>query len=103
MADLVGVSLTTQEIRNITSNIKSISADMDVSMKNFQSCMQTLTGQAEGGLIDQTVTAGQQLFDGVMQLSKCFLNLGLKIGDYLNMMIRQDSNMAAYLREQIEK
>ncbi len=102
MTDLVGVSLTTQEIRNITTNVQSISADMDETMKNFQSCMSTLTGQAEGGLIDQTVTAGEQLFNGVMQLSKCFLRLGLKIGDYLNAMITRDSDMASYLRNQIE-
>lgn len=99
---LAGVKLTTSELRAITGDIKGISGDIDGIMKDFQSIMTTLTGQSEGGLINQTTTAATQLFDGVMKLSKCFLNLGLKIGDYLNAMLSGDQNLAMELRERIE-
>lgn len=102
VADLSGVKLTTNEIRDITQTIKDISGDVDSTMQEFQNIMAKLTGQSEGGLIDQTITAAEQLFNGVMRLSKCFLNLGLKIGDYLNAVLNRDSEMAGYLRQQIE-
>ncbi|WP_418745979.1 hypothetical protein [Frisingicoccus sp.] len=102
-AGLTGVKLTTQEVRNITGNIKGISSDVDDTMGEFQEIMTKLTGQSEGGLIDQTVTAAQQLFNGITDLAKCFLNLGLKIGDYLNAVLQNDSDMAQNLRDQIER
>lgn len=102
-SSLSGVKLTTSEVRAITGDIKGISGDIDNIMKDFQSTMATLTGQSEGGLINQTVTAAEQLLDGVMELSKCFLNLGLKIGDYLSAMLSGDQDLAMQLREQIER
>lgn len=103
MADLVGVTLTTSAIREITGNLKTISEEIEDTTKNFNNTMKTLTGQAEGGLIEQTTTAAEQLYDGVIKLSKCFLDLGIHIGDYLKMMLTHDSEQAQRLREQIER
>lgn len=102
-SDLTGVKLMTSEVKMITGDIKDISKDIDDIMGNFKNIMAELTGQSEGGLIDQTVTAAEQLYDGVISLSKCFLNLGLKIGDYLKTMITGDQELAMHLREQIER
>ena len=103
MAGITGVALTTSEVKAITNNIKTISSDVDEIMRDFNNTMTTLTGQAEGGLIDKTKTATTQLFDAVGNLSKCILRIGLKIGDYLKMMLTQDSNLADKLRNEIER
>lgn len=102
-SSLAGVKLTTSEVRAITEDIKSVSGDIDIIMKDFQSTMTTLTGQSEGGLINQTVTAAERLFDGAMELCRCFVDLGIKIGDYLNVMLSGDQDLAMQLREQIER
>ncbi len=99
---LLGVKFTTNEVKDITGNMKSISGDIDNIMQDFNNTMGTLTGQAEGGLIDQTKTAAVQLYEGTCALANCFLDLGIKIGDYLKMMITQDSDMAQTLRDKIE-
>lgn len=102
MADLVGAKLTTEALRNITSDIGDISKEVDGIMTNFQSTMQKISGNAEGSIVEQITDTGTQLFDGVMKLSNCFLNLGLKIGDYLKAMLTHDSDLAQSLRDRIE-
>lgn len=102
-SDLAGVKLTTSEVKSITEDIKGISSDLDDIMGNFKNIMSELTGQSEGGLIEQTVVAAEQLYDGVIALAKCFLDLGLKIGEYLNAMLTGDQELAMQLREQIER
>lgn len=102
-AGLTGVKLTTQEVKAITENIKGITADIDETMGLFNNIMYQMTGSSEGGLIDQTVLFAEKLYDGIKDLAKCFLDLGLRIGDYLNAVLTLDSDMAQNLRDQIEK
>lgn len=102
MADLVGAKLTTEALRSITSDIGDISKEVDGIMTNFQSTMKKISGNAEGSIVEQITDTGIQLFDGVMKLSNCFLNLGLKIGDYLKAMLTHDSDLAQSLRDRIE-
>lgn len=100
--DLTGASLTTTEIREITKNIEQISKDIDSTMGNVDDIMTTLTGQSEGGLIDKTTEAVQQL-NKLMDVLVCsILNIGLKIGEYLNVMLTQDQEGADILRKSIE-
>ena len=49
------------------------------------------------------MVAAEQLYDGVIRLAKCFLDLGMKIGDYLTTMLSGDQELAMQLREQIER
>lgn len=100
---LVGVKLTTSSVRDITKDLEDISGSLKTIIGNFKDIMETMTGQSEGGLIDQTVTAGEQLYDGGIALAKCFLDLGDKIGSYLQVMLNQDSEMANQLLEQIRR
>lgn len=102
-SDLAGVKLTTSEVRAVTEDIKVITSDINDIMGNFKNIMTELTGQSEGGLIEQTVVAAEQLYDGVIRLAKCFLDLGMKIGDYLTTMLSGDQELAMQLREQIER
>lgn len=100
---LAGVKMTTSQVKGITSDLTTISSDIDEILKNFQGIMAKLTGQSEGGLIDQTATAAEQLYDGGTRLARCCLDLGTKIGDYLNVMISGDSETARQLVEQIRR
>lgn len=102
MADLVGAKLTTEALRGIIGDIESVSKDVDSIMSSFQSTMGKISGDAEGSIVEQITETGIQLFDGVMKLSNCFLNLGLKIGDYLKAMLTHDSDLAQSLRDRIE-
>ncbi len=100
--DLTGASLTTAEVREITKNIEQIGNDLDDTMKSVNDIMTTLTGQSEGGLIEKTTTAVQQL-NKLMDVLVCsILNIGLKIGDYLNVMLTHDKEAAETLRKSIE-
>lgn len=102
MADLVGAKLTAEALREIIGDIESISKDVDTIMGSFHSTMEKISGNAEGSIVEQITDTGIQLFDGVMKLSNCFLNLGLKIGDYLKAMLTHDSDLAQSLRDRIE-
>lgn len=100
--DLTGASLTTSEVREITQNIKNIGNDLNETMKSVNDIMTTLTGQSEGGLIENTITAVQQL-NKLMEVLVCsILNIGLKIGEYLNVMLTQDREGAEILKRSIE-
>lgn len=100
--DLTGASLTTAEVREITKNIEQIGNDLDDTMKSVNDIMTTLTGQSEGGLIEKTTTAVQQLNKLMDVLVSSILNIGLKIGDYLNVMLTHDKEAAETLRKSIE-
>lgn len=100
--DLTGASITTAEVREITQNIKNIGNDLDDTMKSVNDIMTTLTGQSEGGLIENTTTAVQEL-NKLMDVLVCsILNIGLKIGEYLNVMLTQDQEGADILRKSIQ-
>ena len=100
--DLTGASLTTAEVREISGNIKDIGNNIDETMKSVKSIMDTVTGQSEGGLIEQTTTAVQQLNDLCLTLVSCIVNIGIGIGDYLMAMINRDSEAADALRESVQ-
>lgn len=100
--DLTGASLTTSEVRAISADIEQIGKDIDSTMKSVKSIMDTLTGQSEGSLIEQTAAAVQQLFELCATLVACIMNIGLKIGDYLMAMISRDQEAASTLRTSIE-
>lgn len=102
MSDFIGAKLTSQALEEIVSDMKTISGDVDDIMGNFQSTMSKITGNAEGGIVEQIADTGVKLFEGVVKLSGCFLKLGLQIGDYLKMMLTHDSNLAEKLRDRIE-
>ena len=102
MADLAGVKLTTQALRSITGDIQDISKDIDDIMSSFQSTMGKISGDAEGGIVEQITDTGKDLFDGVTTLAKCIMKIGLGIGDYLTMLLNHDSDMAQTLRQRIE-
>jgi phage-related protein len=100
--DLTGASLTTAEVKEISTNIKTIGENIDKTMQSVNSIMTTITGDSEGGLIDQTVTAVQNLNELCATLVAGIMNIGLKIGDYLVTMINQDEDAASALRRSIE-
>lgn len=100
--DLTGASLTTSEVREISGNIEQVAKDIDGTMKSVNSIMATVTGQSEGGLINQTTTAVQQLNTLCETLVSCIMNIGLKIGDYLMAMLNHDQDAASTLRSSIE-
>ena len=100
--DLTGASLTTSEVRAISADIEQIGKNIDSTMQSVKSIMNTVTGQAEGGLIDQTTTAVEQLNDLCTKLVACIMNIGLKIGDYLMTMLNRDQEAAETLRHSIE-
>lgn len=103
MADFSGAKLTTQAIREITEDIKNASSDVTDIMKEFNKTMDEISGNAEGGIVDKIADTGRDLYDGVISLSGCFVDLGIKIGTYLKMMLTHDSEMADRLRERIER
>ena len=72
--DLTGASLTTSEVRAISADIEQIGKNIDSTMQSVKSIMNTVTGQSEGGLIDQTTTAVEQLNDLCTKLVACIFN-----------------------------
>ena len=102
MADLAGVKLTTEALRSITTDLDKIGKDIDNVMTSFQSTMGKISGDAEGGIVEQITNTGEDLFDGVTTLAKCIMRIGIGIGDYLKMMLTHDSDLAQKLRERIE-
>lgn len=100
--DLVGASLTTSEVREISGNIKQIGNDLDETMKTVNDIMTTLTGQSEGGVIDKTSTAVQQLSELAETLVESIINIGIGIGEYLKEMIYQDNQAAETLQKSTE-
>lgn len=100
--DLTGASLTTSQVLEISADIEQIGKDIDNTMKSVKSIMDTITGQSEGGLIEQTTTAVQQLNELCLTLVACIMNIGFKIGDYLTAMLNRDQEAAATLRASVE-
>lgn len=100
--DLTGASLTTSEIRSITSNIDQIGKDIANTMESVNDTMKTLIGQDEGGFINNTATAVQQLNNLTDVLVASLLNIGLKIGKYMDIMLTHDTEAADALRKSIE-
>ena len=103
MADFNGAKLTTQSIREITEDIKNAYSNVTDIMKEFNNTMDEISGNAEGGIVDKIADTGRDLYDGLISLAECFVDLGIKIGDYLKMMLTHDSEMADRLRERIER
>lgn len=103
MADYSGAKLTTQAIRDITDDIKQASEDVTNIMKEFNNTMTEISGNAEGGIVEKIADTGRDLYDGVMSLCGCFVDLGIKIGDYLKLMLTHDSELANRLRERVER
>lgn len=102
MADFTGAFLSTSEVREISADIKQIGEDIKETMGDVKEIMDTVTGQSEGGLIEQTTTAVQQLNELCETLVACIMNIGLKIGDYLTAMLNRDQEAANTLRTSIE-
>lgn len=102
MADFTGASLTTSEIRACMSEIESISEAFDATMDNVNSSLTTMTGQCEGGAIQKAETGVKQLYSLCQTLASCFLDIGMKIGNYLNTMLSHDSDSADALQRSIE-
>lgn len=102
MADLTGAFLSTSEVREISADIKQIGENIKETMGDVKDTMDIVTGDSEGGLIEQTTTAVRQLNELCETLVACIKNIGLKIGDYLMTMINQDQEAANTLRTSIE-
>lgn len=102
MADLAGVALTTSEVRTIVTDIENISREVDETMRNIDGTMTTLTGQSEGGVINKITTAVRELNMLVETLVACIMNIGLKIGEFLSMIINHDSEAAERIQQSIE-
>ena len=100
--DLMGASLTTHEVEEISSNIEQIGKNIDAAMKSVNDIMTTLTGQSEGGLIQKTEEAVKQLYQLCLTLVACLMDIGLKIGAFLDAMINHDAEAANTLRNSIE-
>lgn len=100
--DLTGASLTTTDIRAITSNIEQISKEIDGTMRNVNSIMTTLTGQSEGGLIRQTTTAVTELHALADTLVMCICHIALKIDSYLGVMLSNDQTAKDTLMKSLE-
>ena len=67
----------------------------------FDEIMTTLTGQSEGGLIEKTVVAAEQLVEGVSNLLDCIMELANKIFGYLENLLQEDNELANTLQAQI--
>lgn len=100
--DIIGASLTTNEVRTISETIKQVSANFEETMKNVSNIMTTLTGQSEGGIITQVTVAVEKLNELIAKLVDCIINIGLKIGDYVKAMLNWDGEAAIKIRESIE-
>lgn len=100
--DLTGASLTTSEVREITNNIEQIGKGIEETMKSVDGIMTTVIGQSEGGLIEKTTDAVQQLNKLMDVLVSSILNIGLKIGEYMNVMLNHDKEAAETLKRSIE-
>ncbi|MDO5781682.1 MAG: hypothetical protein Q4P27_04425 [Eubacteriales bacterium] len=100
--DLVGASLTTSEVRDISRNIEEIGNGIDETMKSVDNIMTTLTGQSEGGVIQKTETAVKELSSLATILVTSIIGIGIGIGDYLKEMISQDNQAAETLQKSTE-
>lgn len=100
--DLTGASLSTAEIREITKNIEQISKDINRTMGNVDDIMTTLTGQSEGGLIDKTIEAVNDLTRLMDTLTDCIFYIGNKIANYLEIMLINDNDAKETLMKSIE-
>ena len=102
MADFTGASLTTSEIRACMSEIESISDAFSTTIENVDNSLTIATGQCEGGSIQKAETGVKQLYSLCQTLASCFLDIGMKIGNYLNTMLSHDSDSADALQRSIE-
>lgn len=102
MADLYGVALTTKEVSNIVSDIQQISSEIDETMKAVDSTMTTLSGQSEGGVIEKITDAVRDLNMLVETLVACILNIGIKIGQFLDAIVNHDSEAADKIVQSIQ-
>lgn len=100
--DLIGASLTTNEVEEISSSIEQIAKNIDATMKSVSDIMTTLTGQSEGGLIQKTEEAVKQLYQLCLTLVSCLVDIGLKIGAFLDAMLSYDADAANTLKNSIE-
>lgn len=89
--DLTGVSITTTEVREITKNIKQIGDDFNDTMKTVNEIMTTLTNQSEGGLIQKTTTAVEQLTELANKLVDGIALIVLKTQSYLSAILSNDT------------
>ena len=102
MADLSGVALTVKEVKSIVADIEDISKETEETMKAVDSTMTTLTGQSEGGVIDKMTVAVRELNMLVETLVACIMNIGIKIGEFLDMIINHDSDAAERIMESVQ-
>lgn len=100
--DLEGASLTTSEVRSISSEIEQIGKAIRNTMEYVQEIMETLTGQSEGGIIDLATVAVKQLGELCETLIDCIASIATKIFDYLQAMINNDQEAADSLRKSTE-
>lgn len=100
--DLIGASMTTSEVRAISADIERIARDIENTMKSVNNIMGIITGQSEGGLIEQTTTAVVQLNTLCETLIACIANIAMKIGEFLRAMLTHDQEATESLKRSIE-
>lgn len=88
--DLIGASLTTSEVKDASNRISMIATYIEGVMKSVDNTMTTLTGQSEGGLIEKTTTAVEQLTELIVTVIECIHKISNAIMSYLEDMLDYD-------------
>lgn len=88
--DLIGASLTTSEVKDASNRISMIATCIEGVMKSVDNIMTTLTGQSEGGLIQKTTIAVEQLTELIVTVIECIHKISNAIMSYLEDMLDYD-------------